>query len=475
MSDNQDFDFGDFDDLGSDFEESSDDIIENYDSDDGDAELTPDQINARIDAYEKETKKNSRIVVKAKQFNKQQRLEAIRWLGESGNPQAIPSLIKVYQKDQTPGMKEEAAYALGQFKAYQRDEDDPEMVDIALQRIDDIILYDKRGKRTNSTLFILGEVILIATAIVLFGFGGVLASQNANVRATSVSQTQTAQPTPTMDTEQALQNDLEGYYQGLVNDANFYQQQLASATRGDGINCNLNGLMNPPSYTLSSMWQDNASYVAAVDGLNSTRTTMASVVSAYAQACSNGVAMPRENALDLGGTIIEVQRSLADVRTALNEAGLEITEQVFATATPLPSSTPDLSMPTATQDLALYSNTIATLERIIEDMADTRGVASSNVFNWQQVIDNNAVYLSGCNQPQPIIPENYTLDATLAGTSALLDSAVSNVNIGLESTRLSVQAFYAACSASLVPEDAAGRSAQAQLALSAFESATIDL
>ncbi|MEM9955498.1 MAG: HEAT repeat domain-containing protein [Chloroflexota bacterium] len=473
MSDKNDFDFDDFDNFD-DFLESEpdqDDILDNFDTDDN--APSEAEIIAKLDAYEKSTKRYSRMALKGK--SKSQRVEAIRWLGESGNPQAIKALVRIYRKDKTPGMKEEAAYALGQFQAYLNDQADPATMELADERVNAIILEDKFGKRANPMPFILGEVVLVALAVVLFIFGGILAQQNAAQRAADLSATQTAMPTPTPDTEQALQADIENFYTGLFTDTNFYKQQLAAATRGEGVNCNLDGLSNPNNYTLSEQWQDNQIFVDTIAALNNANDLLSPVVSAYQQACANGVAPAREDALDLGGTIIEVERELVTIRDSLAFAGITIEDIELPTQTPPPAATLDPNVPTPTEDLTAIDDAVTNLRLIIDNMTGLRGPAATAQFNWQQVVDNGELYLSGCNQPRDTIPDNVTLDQSVAGQSPLLDSAVSNVNIALDSTRLALDAFYAACDAGEVPEDALGRQAQANLAMSAFDSASTDL
>lgn len=468
MSDNfDDFSFDNFDDM----ESEDEDIVETFDDgeDDERPSLSPQEVQKRIAAYQEKSRESMRIIVKAKQYDKKQRIEALRWLGESGNHEAIPQILKVYDKDKTPGMKEEAAYALGQFKALHLAYDDPETVDDAQQRIDDIILYNARGKRASSTKWILMEIGLLALAVVLFGTGFVLNSTygqaRRDARATSVSQTETAQPTPTPDTEDVVQAQLQSYYDDLLADANFLQVQLATTTRGESIDCETD-LANPSSYTLSPNWSGNETYTALATSLNGVRSQLSEVRDAYLEACDNF--RPIDDAIGLGTVIIEAQRALNETRLNLNEAGIEVTEQAIATAVPIATQA-------ATIDNEDFSEAIGDLRRIINDMTQIGGATSTTIFNWGQVVENNAVFLSGCNQPEPIIPADYVLEPELDGVSSALDSAVDNVNLGLQQTRLATTAFYEACAASAVPENATARLDQANLAQTAFTNASASL
>ena len=478
MSDFDDFDFEPFD------EDDADDadILDDYEDDDEDDDerpsLTQDEMFARVDAYKAKTKENMKIIIKPKQFDKNKRLEAVRWLGEAGNPEAIPALLKVYHKDKTAGMKEEAEYALGQLKALDLEYDDLEVEQDARERIDDLILYSKFGKRASASGLIVAEVLLVILAIILFGVGIVLSNtvgvERENTRATSVSETQTAQPTPTPDTEDLVQSQLQDYYEGLVADANFFQQQLAVSTREESIDCDTT-LANPAQYTLSSMWENNPQFSAIVTELNGLRGQMADVRSAYTSACSTLQPIPREDALNFGTTILSVQQGFNIVRDLLNSAGIEVEEQVFVTSTPAPVATSEEPLATATIDTSDLTIPILELERLIDQMTDLQGATTRTIFNWQQVVDTEQLYLSGCNQPEPTVPNDYVLDTGLAGTSANLDSAVLNVNTGLQLTRAATSAFYAACDSGELPENAQAFFDQANLADTAFTSASNNL
>src|SRR5689334_3095547 len=107
-----------------DFDFEQDDISKGFE-DEGDG-MSVAETERRQAEFQATVQKNMDIIVKPKQYDANKRREAIRWLGEAGDPDAIPALLKVYQKDKTPGFKEEAAYALGQFKALGEALDDDE-------------------------------------------------------------------------------------------------------------------------------------------------------------------------------------------------------------------------------------------------------------------------------------------------------------------------------------------------------------
>lgn len=477
MSDFDDFDFEAFDE-----DEDADDILDSFEDDEGDDDERPQlsdlEIDERLSAYQTKTKQNMRIVLKPKQFDKDQRLKALQWLGESGNIDAIPALLKVYKKDKTPGMKEAAAYALGQFKALDLEYDDLEVEQDAHDRVDNIILYGEFGEPAKAGKFIGIEIALAVLAIILFAVGFVLSqtvgAERAEARATDIAATLTAQPTPTPDTEDIVRSQLQAYYDDLVTDANFFQRQLAVATREESIDCDTN-LENPSAYSLSELWANDSNFNTVTTQLNDLRAQMLDVRTAYAESCSTLQPIPRADALNYGGTILNVQQGLGTAREALNSAGIEVTEQVFMTPTPSPAEATDEPVATATVDTSDLTIPILELERIIAQMTDLQGATTRVIFNWQQVVDTEQLYLSGCNQPEPLIPNDYVLSEDFVGISANLSSAVTNVNTALQLTRTATSTFYAACDSGELPENTQALLDQANLADTAFASANNNL
>lgn len=461
----------DIDDLDEDFADADEDILDAFEDEESvPAGPSPAEIDRRLDDYEKKTTEYRKRIVKPKQFDKKQREEALEWLGESGNPLAIPEIVKVYRKDKTPGMKEKAAYALGQFKALSQQLNDPETEAEASNRIYNMVVNDNYGKKASALPMILLEIFLVILALVLFAVGAMLNAQAAEQRAEDRSATQTAMPTPTEDTLDALGNDLNAYYSALVTDSIMMQQDLNQVGRGNAMACE--SLENPRAYTLSSLWETD--YTDVVTALNDARTELNTVRTPYNEACSSEF-ISADDANSLLSTLSAIQQSFRDINTSLNTAGIEVTEPVIATLPPPATATPDPSIPTATIDTSDIDNVILDLERLILDMTDLQGATTQIAFYWQQVVDNGELYLGGCNQVPPIVPEDYVLDASLEGRSSDLETAIGNINIALNLTRDSVNAFYAACEAGEVPENPAGQLTVTQFALDVFGTAQSDL
>lgn len=458
-----------------DFNFDEDDITKGFD-DDSDGELSVAEIERRQAAFQKQMQKNMEIILKPKQYDATKRREAIRWLGEAGDPDALPALLKVYNKDKTPGMKDEAAYALGQFKALGEALDDPETEDEALNMLEQIVLHGKFGKRANPLPLILGEVALGILAALLFGMGlffaGTVAAPRQATQTAIQAITETARPTATPDTEEIMVAQLQNYYAELVEDAQTYQFELAKASRGDSIDCS-NGLFNyPPVYALSSMWSGNASYSSVVDLLNEAHGLLDVVNQAYSAACTNNRPIPQEEAISLGRSVLDAQRKLDEALVALNSAGVEVTEPPQMTNTPRPT---EPATATATADLSFVTDELIALDRIIADMTTVTGPALTLRNYWTQVTSTNSVYRSGCNQAPPLIPDNHVLANNNQGLFVQLDSATNNVNTGLQQLRESSNAFYAMCNSGTVPEDAGARLDQTNAAINAFNAARGEL
>jgi hypothetical protein len=455
-----------------DFDEQ-DDISKGFEDEGG---MSVAETERRQAEFQATVQKNMDIIVKPKQYDANKRREAIRWLGEAGDPDAIPALLKVYQKDKTPGFKEEAAYALGQFKALGEALDDDETEQETLDVLDAIVLHGKFGKRANALPLILAEGLLLIVAIALFAVGFVLSETVAGPRhATETAEwiiAEAAKPTATPDTEELVRAQLQEYYTKLFEDAQDYQFQLASAGRGQGQDC-AEGMFHYPSvYNLSPMWSSNPSYVAVVDLLNEAHNMLDVVNQSYGDACFNERPIPSDEALTLGGTVLDAQRKLDEALVALNNAGIEVTEQALITNTPRPT---EPVAATATEDLSFVSSDILALETLISNMTSNQGPAQALKFNWEQVVGTNAIYLSGCNQPAPILPADYALAINNQGRHPQLDSAVANVNTGLQLLRDASNSFYATCSSGEVSADSQARLDQVNLAISTFAMARNDL
>ena len=463
---NDDFTFDEFFD-----DEPETDITADYD-DDEPTPLSWEEREARQEAFEQEVAKRRVMLRKPKNYPAQDRIAAAYWLGEAADPQAIPELVLVYNRDKTKGMKEAATYALGQMKQLQIAFDDPEMDDEVNDILERIVYRDEFGKRFNSSKFIPAYAGLVVSFIVLMIIGVVVGqfSDAAQAQQEEAQGTATAAaPTPTEDTLEFAITDLTNYYTDLNNDARVLQGQMAEVARGNSQDCAIE-FANPDSYTLSEARQDDENLSDITDQLNTLRDELAPIRDAFLEACDTVQAIRREDGLQLAQDVISVQNGLRGIESFfVEEAGIEAPATLEFTATPFQSPTPE-----PTIDFAVIRPHYDTLDNIIVDMtAGIRATANLQQVYWQNIIEfGNS---EGCAQPALIVPEDYELPATIASDFPDLESATTSVNTGLALMRESIATFPAACQAADASEAAQIGLNKVNLAIESFNEAQVFL
>lgn len=434
--------------------EEDDDIINSYEEDeeenyDDDSDSSNSEEAQKELAFKKEVKKNITIISKPKQFKKNQRVDAARWLGEVGDPEAIPALVKVYQKDKTPGMKEAAQEALSMFQAVHEMYDDPETENDVYLLWSSIILDGKMGKRINMGGVRLKQLVLLISLIFL----SILAvSANAIkqsdvykgiVPATRTPAPPTATPSPTPDTPEVVAEQLRDYYVAVLNDANALQGQMNTITRGESQDCTLQ-FANPSDFILSPAGQSQANLVELTSKTNEAANMLDPVREAFLASCAANVPPDRQAALDFGTSVIEAQRILRDAAVLFGDANIELPP----TATPSPTPT---ATPQPTLDVRIADPHMGTLEIIIEQMnGQPRGITVLALSYWQNIQEFGSS--EGCLQPEPIYPEDYILPADIAAQFPSLRVATDSVNLGLQLTRQASGAFFAGCPTRSFPD-----------------------
>jgi hypothetical protein len=97
-----------------------------------------------LETFEAEVKKNIKLLSSK---DTRARRKAAAWLGEAGDPTAITALVQAYKNDQDAGVRENARYALGMFRALEEAwNDDQERVG---QLLEDVALKGKMGRRAR--------------------------------------------------------------------------------------------------------------------------------------------------------------------------------------------------------------------------------------------------------------------------------------------------------------------------------------
>lgn len=455
--------------------------------DDDDSSLSP-QERAREEAFLKEVKKRRVMLRQPKKFPSADRVEAARWLGEAGDPSAIPELVLVYQKDKTPGMKEAAAYSLGMMKALEEALNDPDEADYALGLTRDIILKGKFGRKGRSlrpflALLTVTLVIFLGLALVLSppGEGGTIASgegtdeaaaseevegtavavateddASPEPAATSTPLPPTATPTETLSPAE----ELAAYYAALQADAATLREQFLRVTRqSQQQDCSID--FNDPEPYVVPLGADNPTMLEGITlQLNEVRESLATVRAFYDEACAFRRSIVRQEALDQDTIVVEAQRRLTqDIEPLLATLGVQAPT---SEAQGDPNAQP-------TQDITAARVHIAALEDIIIAMTGLRGEAVRIQTYWGDIQQFGTS--EGCFQSQPIIPEAYTLPADVAAEFPTLQTAADLVNTGLLLTQQSFEGFFAACNNNTLSQDLATFQEQANGAVEAFNGA----
>jgi hypothetical protein len=122
--------------------------------DESDDEFDNDEPDKRaIAAFEKNVLRNIKVLISPR-ANREQRIEAAYWLGESAKPKAITALRKVYNRDKKDKKLHQAvAFALGQFKA----------LDLAIEREEGDSVTEALYREENS------DVLDLITTITMNG------------------------------------------------------------------------------------------------------------------------------------------------------------------------------------------------------------------------------------------------------------------------------------------------------------------
>lgn len=450
-----------------------DDILDSYDDDEPEV-LSYAEQEKRQAGFLKEVETRRTMLKKPKHYPPKERVAAAYWLGEAGEPSAIPELVLVYNKDKTPGMKEAATYALGMFKALQEALDDPEMQDDVLKTTERIVLHGEFGERYQPGKMRLPQIGLLLSFIVLAALGGmvsVMTAEPPEVAATRSAVETASIPTPTEDTFDAAVADLSAYYNALDTDAEVLRVQMSLVTQGESQDCAV-VFTNPAAYTLSAARQGDPNLGQITDQLNQIRDSLIPVRDAFVEACNTNTAIDRGVGLTLAQTVTNAQRSLRDVSALFSpEAGIEPPPTAELTAIPTATETPVVAA-----DISSVRQHVDSLQLILDGMIGFNGDAATQVIWWQNIIEFGSS--EGCFSPETVVPPDYDLPQDAAASFPDLAAAAENVNVGLALMRETSATFFQNCAANDAQAFAQAAPIgleRAQLAVQAFTDAQTNL
>lgn len=392
---------------------------------------------------------------------KNKRLKAIEFLGESGEPKAIPTLVRIYNNDKDPKVRQAAEYSLGMFRALDDALDGPQ-ADRALDLLSDIVNEGQLGHRAKNGPYYIALGILFVTLIIFGGIAAVIASSGGSIGGIGTpKETATPSQTPLPPNADAVGAELRMLYTDLINDAALLQQQMQVAGRGESINCELEFTQPSAVPVPAGLTEaETADLTVIADPLNEAQASLAQLLSVFQQSCNSQTAIPREDAADYGGTIVDIQRNLnalaADISTLPEEMPTPMpvpptATEVIATEVPTEEASPTIDVTATSEaesvesvDVRAMQQELVRMQVIVDEMTTFRGGITILLQYWNDVEFSGSTL--GCREIVPTIPENYVLPEGMAETApAAMISAVDNLNLALDLSRQAWEGFTSTC------------------------------
>lgn len=386
------------------------------------------------------------------------RVKAASWLGESGDPTAVPALVEAYQHDSDKRVRTAAGYALMQFRALQQAMEgtakERDRVEANLARI----VYDgKLGGRSALQPVMRGVFILLVVLLLVQG-GLLVARSTGLLDSLRNPPPEVLPPTPRPeDTNPVLVLDnLNIMAEALSEDAAtlLTQYNLIARNRADeGADCSIQ-FRNPGPAPIAGFLNEGEQpdLLAALQTLNTLEAELRPLRQRFVDACAAQQSIPPDDALRLGDEIIALQGRLNEARAGLAGVVLQPTRTPLpVTATPTvpptagPTAEPSPTLePSPTVDYSPLQRELAQMQSIINQMNSLRGANSILISYWQDVQTSGDS--AACREPAPVIPPDYTLPPELVSlASADVQLVIDTLNLGLQQTRASWQAFINAC------------------------------
>lgn len=434
--------------------------------------------SARMAAFNKKVQRNMKIILSRKPST-EKRVEAALWLGNSGEPTAIPALAKVYRGEKNKKVKSAAAYALGQFKALDKAivREPGEMFGEAaareenadvLQRLTDIMMNNQPKKRAGSSTMIL-TVVLTLLLVGLLAGNYVLMNQDDTV----VDTDSTA-----LDTLISLRT----YARDLQVGAETLLPQVNLLMAGDPVDCDLE-MTTPNAYRVAdSVAADYPDAVGYAERLNVARENFQSGLLVYERACSEDADAPDELSVmqastDLQTTIAAAESVNVEIVTTENEVRMVMaTETARESETPVPTEQTlvEETAEPVTSTPAVSPNDIAQLVRemfaITSEVSSRDGALTLLTGYWNDI--ERAGRTEGCDLPQPTIPEDYgSIPQRVSDAEPNLAEAREQLNLGLALLRQGWDLFEQACASGTLSQQVETGTVIAQTASTAVSNA----
>ncbi|MCS6836690.1 MAG: HEAT repeat domain-containing protein [Anaerolineae bacterium] len=434
---------------------------------------------ARERAFQKNVKKNIAILLSPKRFDAKRRAEAARWLGESGEPEAIEPLLKVYQRPkEDEAVRAAAEEALGLFKALGQALEDPDMHDDALSLLEGIVYRGKMGKPhpLRGPRMRQLQIGLIVSALLLFVLGAAFSGPSGS--AVEVVPTEEATPTP-QPVAQTPRQIVEAFLDAYVSlDATNRQlvAQMSLAAQRVVTDCTLSLAQPTPFEADLALVSSDAQFALFGDALASYDAAQRVIVLAYdafRAACDSGTPISPEDAARYGGQLLGAQANLDRLPVYMSAFGLSVpptpTPITIPTATPSPTPT---ASPTPTVEPQEVRRQILGIQQILNAMTGQRGLNTLLLGYWNDAINNGSD--AGCRQypGMPLFPASAQIPVNVRNLLPdELNAAAEAANLGLSLSQQSWAAFISACNSRTLRDSAPSQIGLARQAEEAFNNA----
>ena len=438
--------------------------------------------------------KIEQMIAQLRSKNAGKRREAAEFLGEAAAADAVPALVKVYQKDKNARVRAAAAYSLGMYKAVARainagDEDD--VVDL-LKQIEEDGELGSRAPIGRTVKILIGLVISLLALIVLYFYRGDLKGRFLG------------STTP----RSVVVADVSHSFDLVKSDTRNLQTELLNVIQNQKLGC-IAFFNNPGQYQLDPADRYSFPDVAdIVTELNTAQASLASAKARYDDACNNGATFGSTEANQTFQLLLPALQSLdkIDAEIAAAAAAEPTPTPVPPTEVPQNTAVPPTAAPgaaptnapaagaatnaagTITVPLVTMPPTLAVSDQvrkdiktqlpalfnIIDDVTAPRGSSTLLVQYWTDVQTSGST--QGCSTTTiPAIPNNViVVDADLQASPDLRD-AVTLINNGLSALRTDWTNFQFACNSNNLRGSLAKELANANVAAASFAAANIKL
>lgn len=460
-----------------------------FDDMDGFDDLDDDgDMEAAIEKFERDVQKNMRIILRRK-HGIEKRVEAARWLGESGAPKAISALAKVYRGDKDPKMEAATAYALGQFKALDNaiTREPGEPVTDALLNDDNEQIYDLLTTITLDGVEVKGgglaqkilsrfNLLLVVSLVLLIGINAMVFLSSEDGDGDILVALGTAN---TGNAELDTLADLHLMVDAIDADATTLQSQLSELTaEGIPVNCDV-ALNRPERYAVPPEVQSaNFEIFTIANNINASLSTLDRGIESFDALCGNNT----EANIPDQATIAALVTDLDELSESLPPLDEQITAIEDSIVPVVVDSTPEVEITEEVVDLEPTIVLTPTLDpaRIIPHRTSLLAIINRvnepsgalTLFNqvWEEVRQNGGT--RACSQPPPFIPEDYTdLPQDIADEVPALADATNQINlIGLAFLRQGWDSFFQSCTNNTLTQDLA----RADLVLQSVNGAFVD-